>query len=176
LGLSIVYGIIKQSSGNIWVYSELGKGTTFKIYLPRTEETKHSVEQQSPQRFPTGSEGILVVEDDTEVRQLTCTILQKAGYTVFEGKNAHHAIDLLQAHSKQIGLVLTDLVMPEISGLALADLLRKIVPGIKLLYTSGYSDEVIVRHGHLDEGMPFIQKPFAASDLLKKVREVLDTK
>jgi CheY-like chemotaxis protein len=175
LGLSIVYGIIKQSGGNIWVYSEPGKGTTFKIYLPcAREHDPATAAAAAPKRLPTGSESILVVEDDVEVRHLTCTILQGAGYRIFEAKDIHHAINLLREHKTQIGLVLTDLVMPEISGIALVQQLKSITPQFKVLYTSGYSDEVIVRHGHLEEGMPFIQKPFAAGDLLRKVRSVLD--
>jgi PAS domain S-box-containing protein len=175
LGLSIVYGIIKQSGGNIWVYSEPGKGTTFKIYLPRTEEQREATDAgTTPKRPPTGSEAILVVEDDAEVRRLTCTLLQRAGYRILEAKDVHHAIDLVQQYKDAISLVLSDLVMPELSGLALAEQLRNIRPGIKILFTSGYSDQVIVRHGHLEEGMPFIQKPFTAGALLQKVREILD--
>jgi CheY-like chemotaxis protein len=175
LGLSIVYGIVKQSGGNIWVYSELGKGTTFKVYLPRTNETEEPVPvTMTPRRLPMGSEAILVVEDETEVRRLTSTILQTGGYRVYDAKDVHNAIELLRNHKEEIGLVLTDLVMPEMNGRMLAEQMRKIIPDIKVLYTSGYSDEVIVRHGHLDEGMPFIQKPFGASDLLQKIREVLD--
>lgn len=175
LGLSIVHGIIKQSGGNIWIYSEPEKGTTFKIYLPRTEEQSEAAEvAAAPRRIPSGSEVILVVEDDEVVRRLTCIILQGASYKVLEAKDVHDAIDLLQRHKDQIGLVLTDLVMPEIGGLALVEKMKQTSPEIKVLYTSGYSDEVIVRHGHLDKGMPFIQKPFGAGDLLRKVRETLD--
>jgi PAS domain S-box-containing protein len=178
LGLSIVYGIVKQSGGNIWVYSEPGRGTTFKIYLPRTHEQDETAAAAAaaaaPRRLPTGSESILVVEDDAGVRELTCTILRAAGYRIFEARDVHHAMALLREHKTQIGLVLTDLVMPEISGVVLAEQLKSITPEIKVLYTSGYSDEVMVRHGHLEEGMPFIQKPFGAADLLEKVRAVLD--
>jgi signal transduction histidine kinase/CheY-like chemotaxis protein len=173
LGLSIVYGIIKQSGGNIWVYSEPGKGTTFKIYLPQTEEQCEAKEAAVPKRIPSGSEAVLVVEDDQVVRKLTCTLLQGAGYKVLEAQDVRHAIELLQSQRGQIGLVLTDLVMPELGGLELVEKMRQICPEIKVLYTSGYSDEVIVRHGHLEEGTPFIQKPFSAGDLLRKIQVAL---
>jgi PAS domain S-box-containing protein len=175
LGLSIVYGIIKQTGGDIWVYSEPGRGTTFKIYLPRTEERAQRLEAaEKPRRLPSGSEAILVVEDDTEVRRLTCTILQGAGYTVLEANDASNAIDLLRKRKDQLGLLLTDLVMPGMNGLALAEQFRNIAPQAKVLFTSGYSDEVIVRHGHLEQDMPYIQKPFGAAELLHRVREILD--
>src|SRR5439155_9395452 len=125
-------------------------------------------------RVPGGSEVVLVVEDDEAVRQLTCTILQGAGYRVVEASDPDNALELLGEPKSQIGLVLTDLVMPGMSGLAMVEKLRQIRPDIKVLYTSGYSDEVIVRHGHLGGGMPFIQKPFGSGDLLRKIREVLD--
>jgi len=174
LGLSIVYGIVKQSGGNIWVYSEPDKGTTFKIYLPCTDELEARGEPPAVRGGVTGgSESILVVEDDAVVRQLTYRILQKVGYKVLEAQHGSEALKICQEHEGQIRLVLTDLVMPEMSGVALAEALRKLNPEIKVLYTSGYADDAIVRHGHLDPGMPFIQKPFGPHDLLRKVREVL---
>jgi PAS domain S-box-containing protein len=175
LGLSIVYGIIKQSGGSIWVYSEVGKGTTFKIYLPRNNE---QVEQRDAAVNHTpvskGSEAVLVAEDDPVVRKLTCTILQSAGYKVFEAENGRDALEAFQRHKGQIAIIISDLVMPEFGGLALIEKIKEIEPAIRVLYTSGYSDEVIVRHGYVGTGIPFIQKPFGASDLLRKIREILD--
>src|SRR5262249_4464892 len=122
LGLSIVYGIIKQTGGDICVYSEPGEGTAFKIYLPCTEERAQPVEAaEKPRHLPWGSEAILVVEDDAEVRRLTCTILQGAGYTVLEANDASKAVDLLRRRKNQLGLLLTDVVMPGTSGLALVE-------------------------------------------------------
>ena len=175
LGLSIVYGIVKQSEGNIWVYSEPDKGTTFKIYLPRTEEQGTRLEAPATaDRIPGGSETILVVEDDEVVRQLVTRILQSGGYRMLEATDGSNALQICQQCEGQIELVLTDLVMPQMSGPALTEKLQELYPGIRIVYTSGYADDAIVRHGHLDPGMPFIQKPFSPNNLLQKVREVLD--
>jgi DNA-binding NtrC family response regulator len=114
------------------------------------------------------------VEDDDVVRQLTCTVLQRGGYKILEAKNANDALELQKQHKDAVGLVLTDLVMPGISGLELGEKLKEVCSRTKVLYTSGYSDDVIVRHGHLDPGMPFIQKPFGSAALLQKVRDILD--
>ena len=176
LGLSIVYGIVKQTGGNIWVYSEPGKGTTFKIYLPRTGEleTRVVVPTMPSSGILGGPETILVVEDDAVVRQLICTVLRDAGYQLLEAPHGSDALQMCRRHNGSIPLVLTDLVMPQMSGRELIEKLRPLYPGIKVLYTSGYADDAIVRHGHIDPGMPFIQKPFGPGSLLRKVREVLD--
>jgi two-component system cell cycle sensor histidine kinase/response regulator CckA len=170
-----VYGIVKQSEGNIWVYSEPDKGTNFKIYLPQTEEQGTRLEAPATaDRIPGGSETILVVEDDEVVRQLVTRILQSGGYRMLEASDGSNALQICQQCEGQIELVLTDLVMPQMSGPALTEKLKELYPGIRIVYTSGYADDAIVRHGHLDPGMPFIQKPFSPNNLLQKVREVLD--
>jgi CheY-like chemotaxis protein len=176
LGLSTCYGIVKQSGGNIWAYSESGRGTTFKIYLPRVEEVskemKHKVETAE---ILKGTETILAVEDEMEVRKLVARILKGQGYTVIEASDGEEAIKLAQKNSgKQIHLLLTDVVMPGMSGRELAVTLGLHHPNLKVLYMSGYTDDAIVHHGVLEEGVNYIQKPFTLDALARKVREVLD--
>ncbi len=174
LGLATVYGIVKQSGGNIWVYSEPGKGTTFKIYLPRVAETKRSSTAETAREDNLqGSETILVVEDDDMVRNLTCKILSGAGYRVLNGASGEEAVRIAQEHGDEIDLVITDVVMPRMSGKELARKLKEIGLEAKTLYISGYTDNAIVKHGILEEGIEFIQKPFSLKTLLKKVRDVL---
>ena len=178
LGLSTVYGIVKQSGGNIWVYSEPGQGTTFKIYLPREISAKMAVNASRlavVQTPPAGTETILVVEDEEAIRHIAQRILGEAGYTVLTAPAASDALLTSKAHQGTIHLLLTDVVMPQASGRALAERLAVARPGIKVLYMSGYTDDAIVHHGTLDPGTHFIGKPFSAADLTKKVREVLDS-
>jgi PAS domain S-box-containing protein len=175
LGLSIVYGIVKQSEGDIWVYSEPGKGTTFKIYLPRSEAAAAIPAETYPvTETAANSETVLVVEDDPIVRKMVCRVLQNAGYQVL---SAHHGGDGLRIYQEcgdHIGLILTDLVMPEISGPALVEKIKSRNPEVKVVYMSGYADKAAVGYGYLDPAVPFVQKPFNSADLLRKVREALD--
>ncbi|MBS3920657.1 MAG: response regulator [Deltaproteobacteria bacterium] len=175
LGLSTVYGIVKQSNGNIWVYSEAGKGTTFKIYLPRVDEPAEElrVKVERPE-LPRGSETILVVEDDEKVLKLTLKILEKQGYEVLGAGSGNEALEICKEGKKPIHLVLTDVVMPGLDGRQLAEKLREVCQGFKVLYMSGYTDNAISHHGILEEGLDFIQKPLSVEGLVKKVREVLD--
>lgn len=176
LGLSTVYGIVKQAGGNIWVYSERGKGTTFKIYLPVSKDTVSvSKEKSVSAKFFKGSETVLVVEDDIAVRELTCNFLTNYGYNVIEAKHVDHAIELAQRTEKPLHLLITDVVMPKLSGRQLSDKLIELHPDLKVLYVTGYTDNAIVHHGILDDGVNLLSKPFSPINLAKKVREVLDS-
>jgi two-component system, cell cycle sensor histidine kinase and response regulator CckA len=175
LGLSTVYGIVKQSDGNIWVYSERGLGTTFKVYLPRVDEVAKVETASGPLgELPRGRETVLLTEDEEPVRRLTRVILEMNGYQVLEAASGDEALILYEAHTGEVDLILTDVVMPRMSGRELAQQLEILSPGIKVLYLSGYTDDAIVRHGLLDQKMAFLQKPFTPDGLLRKVRAVLD--
>jgi len=177
LGLSIVYGIVKQNKGNVWVYSEPGKGTTFKVYFPQVEERLSIHTDDGPLKLVVAShsEMILVVEDDEIVRQLVCAVLKKGGYETIGAPNGIEALRICTHEGRKIGLVLSDLVMPEMSGPALIAQLSAVMPGLKALHMSGYASDAVVRHGYLGSSIPFIQKPFSAIDLLQKVRDVLES-
>jgi len=176
LGLSMVYGIVRQSGGNIWVYSEEGRGTTFKVYFPRV--TAHAEEHKRTSGAldePRGSETILLVEDAELVRNLARQVLETAGYRVLAAESAEAAIDLCETiNGDRIDLLLTDVVMPGMSGNEMSGILLKKRPGMPVLYMSGYTDEAIVQHGVLEAGINFLQKPFTPGALASKVREVLD--
>ncbi len=175
LGLATVYGIVKQSGGNIWVYSELGQGTTFKIYFPRvTQGQKAVLEPKTSYESRGGKETVLLVEDEPGVRKLACKILQTKGYKLIEASRGAEALALCETHKGMIDLLITDVVMPDISGRELADRLRSGHPGLRLLYMSGYTDEAVIRHGVLDAGVAFLQKPFTPEALARRVRQVLD--
>lgn len=174
LGLSTVYGIVKQSGGNIWVYSELGQGTTFKIYLPRVDEPLGEIRREVFRGTARGSETILVVEDDETVRKLAVKLLQMHGYKVLDASDARQALHLCRDYKEPIHLILTDVVMPEMSGRRLLEQMKEIHPEAKALYMSGYTDNVILHHGILEKGVEFLQKPFTLESLTRKVREVLD--
>jgi len=175
LGLSMVYGIVKQSGGSIWVYSEAGKGTTFKIYLPREAATlPEATFEPPPPADVHGNETILLVEDDLGVRQLAKTVLTSAGYTVLLAENAAHASSLCEAYSGAVQLLLTDVVMPGIGGRELAREVTARKPEAKVLYMSGYAVNAIVHHGVLDANTFFLAKPFTPASLLSRVREMLD--
>ena len=177
LGLSTVYGIVKQSEGNIWVYSEPGKGTTFKIYLPRVEKSVEKiVKTKEPVKSLTGTETVLVVEDDGMVRKLAHKVLKDYGYKVLVAENGKEGLKICEENKGPIHLMLTDVVMPEMGGRKLADHLKDLRPEIKVLYMSGYTDNTIVHHGILDKGMNFIQKPFTPETLAAKVRGMLEEK
>jgi nitrogen-specific signal transduction histidine kinase/ActR/RegA family two-component response regulator len=174
LGLSMVYGIIKQNNGYVMAYSEPGRGTTFKIYFPRTVESlpvSRSVEKE----IPGGSETILVVEDELALRELTCVLLQEAGYTVLESTGVEDAIATAKDSQRKIDLLLTDIVMPRLDGRELANQLVALRPNLKVLYMSGYTDDVIVHRGLLKQATVLVQKPFTKAKLLRKVRETLDS-
>jgi PAS domain S-box-containing protein len=176
LGLATVYGIVKQSGGHIWVYSEIGQGTMFKVYFPRVEEAGAAGQQNEAQpALPPGSETILLVEDEAEVRELILDVLTERGYTVLEARNGDEALLLGERRSGPIHLLLTDVVMPGgMNGRELAERLTALHPEIKVLYMSGYTDEAIVHHGVLDRGTIFLQKPFTPGALERKMRQLLD--
>jgi PAS domain S-box-containing protein len=175
LGLSTVYGIIRQSGGSIWVYSELGKGTTFKVYLPLVEEEpRQAVATASVASIIGGSETVLLVEDEDMVRKLARELLAEGGYTVLEANGGEEAIHLGKEHTARIDLLITDVVMPKLSGKEVAEQLRAIHPETRVLFMSGYTDEAIVHHGIVDSGIAFIQKPFSERALAQKIRDVLD--
>jgi PAS domain S-box-containing protein len=176
LGLSTVFGIVKQSGGSIWVYSEPGKGTTFKIYLPRAAATRKAEERAIA--TPTtlqGWETILLTEDDQQVRELACIILRKNGYHVLEAATPGDALLICEQYQATIHLLLTDVVMPRIGGRKLWERLAPIRPGMKVLFMSGYADDAIVHHGVLSSEFAFVQKPLMPTLLLAKLRSVLDS-
>jgi PAS domain S-box-containing protein len=175
LGLATVYGIVKQSGGNIWVYSEPGVGTTFKIYLPRVVEEYVAEEAiDTSEEFPRGTETILLVEDEKMVRSLTQQVLEGCGYTVIEAGNGAEALSLCEKTDCQIDLLMTDVVMPQMGGRELVERFVHIYPQTQILFTSGYTDDEVVRHGVVEAGTNFIQKPFTPHGLALKVREILD--
>jgi two-component system, cell cycle sensor histidine kinase and response regulator CckA len=175
LGLSTAHGIVHQSGGSIWVYSEPGRGTTFKIYLPRSAEGASIHESGRPVRQPTSpTETILVVEDEQRVRDLVIRMLQGSGYRVLSAENGKEALGILAREEVPIDLVMTDVVMPQMTGNELAQRVREIRPTVKILFVSGYTSNVIVHHGVLDAGVHFLPKPFTLLDLRKALREVLD--
>ena len=177
LGLSTVYGIVKQSGGYIFADSEPGKGTTFRIYLPPIASAEENrVEKTEPSlRAAGGSETVLVVEDNEAVRSYVRSVLETQGYALMEADGSEAAVQLTEKHAGPIHLLLTDVVMPRMSGPELAARLRPQHPEAKVLYMSGYTDKAIVDHGVLDPGICFLQKPFVPETLLQKVREVLDS-
>jgi two-component system, cell cycle sensor histidine kinase and response regulator CckA len=176
LGLATVYGIVKQSGGYIWVYSEPGVGTTFKIYLPRIDEEESSSSagvDGTLSRALRGSEVVLLVEDERGVRELTREYLEMSGYTVLEATNGEAALRQAQDHTGPIHALITDVVMPGLSGRELSEQITKIRPQIKVLYMSGYTDQSAFRNGILEKGAELLQKPFGMSTLASKLRDIL---
>jgi CheY-like chemotaxis protein len=174
LGLATCYGIVKQHGGNIWVYSEAGQGTTFKVYLPCTEEAvDEALRPVETATLPRGQETVLVVEDEPAVRELAARVLRTLGYTVLEATNGEDALQVAAAYDGVIQLLLADVVMPQLGGKVLAARLAELCPEIKVLFMSGYTANAIVHHGRLDEGVAFLQKPFTPASLARKVRERL---
>jgi PAS domain S-box-containing protein len=175
LGLATVYGIVKQSGGFLWVYSEPGAGTTFKIYFPRIAEAESTPRRAATPPPAKGSEIVLLAEDAAPVRAVARQILERNGYTVLEAPSGKAAIDIATQRHGPIHLLLTDVVMPEMSGRQLADQLTAQRPEIKVLFMSGYTNDAVVRHGVLEAGIAYLQKPFTPDGLARKVREVLDS-
>ena len=176
LGLATVYGIVKQNGGHVWPYSELGTGTTFKIYLPRTgEEVSVPSQIAVESEILSGNETILLVEDDVEVRHLVRQVLQAQGYVLLEAAEGQEALQLAAHHAGPIHLLLTDVVMPGMNGKVLAEKLSQIKRDLKILFMSGYTDNIIAHHGIMEPGLLFLQKPFNSTTLARKVRGVLDS-
>jgi response regulator RpfG family c-di-GMP phosphodiesterase len=176
LGLATVYGIVKQSGGFIWVYSEVGHGSTFKIYLPRVEGStaRASAPAPAPPRPRRGTETVLLAEDEPPVRAIARQVLERQGYTVLEAPTAEKALDIAAQYSGAIHLLLTDVVMPGMNGRELATRLSHVRPETRVIFMSGYTDEAVTRHGVLEPGSTYVQKPFTPDAIARKVREVLD--
>ena len=177
LGLSIVYSIVNQLGGHIWVYTEEGKGTTFKIYLPRAYEQMQFPREARPSlaELPRGQERLLVVEDEPGVLEVAAEALRLQGYTVLTASSPAEALQLAQSYPEPIHLLVTDVVMPVMSGRELADYLTRLHPQMRVLYVSGYTENTIVHHGVLQEGVHFLPKPYTPAQLIQKVREALDS-
>lgn len=175
LGLSTCYGIVKQSGGHISVYSEPGRGTTFKIYLPQVQESaRPPVQRIASMELPRGTETILLVEDDPALREMSSTLLRRLGYTVWVAANGVEALTLKQQRNVgHIDLLFTDVVMPQMSGKELADRMEALYPHMRILFTSAYTENAILHQGMLNKGVALLQKPFTPSALANKLREVL---
>ena len=174
LGLATVYGTVRQSNGFIHVEGELGKGTTFTLYFPRhmgKTDPAQPAAASAPAKLGHGT--ILIVEDETSLLNLATTVLERLGHTVLAASTPTEAIRLAEAHQGQLQLLITDVVMPEMNGRDLARQLVSLCPGLKSLFMSGYTDDIIAHHGALDEGVEFIQKPFSSQELAAKVHDVL---
>jgi CheY-like chemotaxis protein len=170
-----VYGIVKQSEGFIWVHSEVGRGTTFEIYLPVVNETVETRVQVAPvAEISGGTQTILLAEDDGAVRRLARNVLADQGYMVLDARDGDEALALARRYQNVIHLLVTDVVMPGLSGRDLATRLAGERPGVRVLYTSGYTENVMIRSGFQD-GLMLLPKPFLPADLLRKVREALET-
>jgi len=175
MGLSTVYGIVKQSGGYVWVYSEPNQGSTFKIYLPRIDDPIETQDAANlAEELSAGVETVLLVEDEEAVRSLVCKVLRASGYTVLESLNPADALRIAREHPDPIHLLLTDVVMPQMSGREVANQVIVLRPSTKVLFISGYTDDAIVHHGVLDPKTAFLHKPFSPDALARKVREVLD--
>jgi CheY-like chemotaxis protein len=173
LGLPSVYGIIRQSGGFVWVYSEPGQGTTFKVYLPKSEERAAGPIRTPSENRKVGSETILVVEDDVEVRAVATRILRRNGYRVLEAENGADALRVCEGELEPVDLIITDIVMPEMNGPELAQKIRETQPDARILFTSGYTEDAVVRQSFLAPGESFIEKPFTPALLAQKARDIL---
>ena len=174
LGLATVYGIVKQSDGYVWVYSEPGVGTTFKIYLPRVdEEPAPAVALEAGSRL-RGDETVLLVEDEASFRELLRETLEAHGYSVLVARDGAEALHIAEAHGGPIQIMVTDVIMPGMTGPRIAELVSPARPEMRVLFISGYSDESVTRHGLIGPGRAFLSKPFGGEVLLRSVREALD--
>jgi CheY-like chemotaxis protein len=175
LGLSTVYGIVKQSDGYVSVYSEPGRGTTFKVYLPRVDEPLDlaAAPAASAEPLPRAAETVLLVEDEAALRSMIQEILEEAGHVVLPAANPEDALAAVRSHAGPVQVMLTDVVLPRMGGRDLAAQVEALRPGLRVLYMSGYTDEAIVHHGMLDAGMQFLQKPFTSEALLRRVRDLV---
>ncbi len=175
LGLATVYGAVKQSGGHIRVCSDLGQGTTFKVYLPRVDAPAEAPETGPPPTTAAGgTETVLLVEDDASLRRLAQRFLEQAGYVVLEAPSAYAALEVARLHSGAIQLLVTDVILPGMNGAALATQLLRLIPGVRVLYVSGYADDAIASHGVLEPDVDFLAKPYTQTDLATRVREILD--
>jgi CheY-like chemotaxis protein len=175
LGLSTVYGIVKQSGGWVWVYSEPGRGTIFKVYLPRVESPAEPLRARPEEAAPKGgTETILLVEDEEMVRSLARKILTSRGYRVIEARDGEEAVESARQSLNPVDLVLTDMVLPGMGGSETASKIRVLAPEVKVLFMSGYTEDLLLRHAPLETGTAFLEKPFTPVGLARKVREVLD--
>jgi CheY-like chemotaxis protein len=174
LGLSTVLGIVRQSGGSIWVYSEPGHGTTFKVYLPVAVQPPAEAPVPVTEEMPTGDETVLLVEDEPALRFLVRTVLAKAGYTVISADSPADALAAADDPERRVDLLVTDVVMPGMSGGALYVELKQRRPALRVVFMSGFADDTIEQFGVIGEGLPFLQKPFTAAALTQKVREALD--
>jgi CheY-like chemotaxis protein len=176
LGLSVVHGIVKQSGGHIEVVSELNRGTTFKLYFPAVEEQVGAATLVDREGDVGGTETVLLVEDDDVVRSLALLVLQEHGYDVLAARGGQDALRVVDMHLKPIDLLVTDVVMPGMNGRQVAEALQPRFPQMKVLFTSGYTDDAVVRHGVLQADVAFLQKPYSSEALAGKARQVLDRK
>jgi len=177
LGLATVYGIVKQSGGFIWVYSEIGKGTSFKIYLPRVDETQVQSSGSKPvAELPAGTETILLTEDEQDVREIAREFLESGGYKVIEARNGKEAIELAAKHGDSIDLLVTDMVMPGMTGQELAVRLQQDCPGLAVVFMSGYSEHAATEMANADPSVRLMTKPFNRSAILRAVGEILQSR
>jgi len=177
LGLATVYGVVQQSGGYIWLYTELGHGTSFKIYLPRVDAAESEAAADEPAAGSVdGSETVLVAEDEEAVRQIIVKALEARGYRVLSAGDGGAALERASAYARAIDLLVTDVVMPDMNGRELARRLTEARPSVKILYLSGYTDDAILHRGVLQEGVAFLQKPFSLRALARKIRQVLEAR
>jgi CheY-like chemotaxis protein len=174
LGLSTVFGIVKQSGGEVSVQSQPGRGSTFRIQFPRCEQAKSAKTAPEPAAVPRGSETVLIAEDEAPVRALAERLLRRQGYTVLSAKDGDEALRAAQRHAGPVHLLLSDVVMPGLTGPELAEKLAAQRPQMRVLYISGYAEDAVLRRGKLGAGIAFLPKPFTRARLLRKVRETLD--
>jgi CheY-like chemotaxis protein len=174
LGLATVFGIVKQNNGYIWIYSEEGRGSTFKVYLPRVAQaSSRPARPRWTEPLPQGSETILLVEDEQTVRELIAEMLRRQGYQVLEAKDGLEALELAGQLNGTLSLLVTDVIMPRMNGKELANKMVQVHPHVKTLFISGYTDDMIARHGVLEAGVEFIEKPFSSASLVNRVHQVL---